>query len=218
MMKRTAAAVCGAAVLAAGMTGCGAGFEGSGSKDAASAEQLAMRLDDPWAQEVQADQGAKAEGELADGVYTGTGKGMEGLVTVKLLVQDNRISCLETAQEGESQSRGGYEAIRDGRFAAMIEAAQGAGIDAISGATITTAGVRQAVEDALSQAEAAAAKQEQGDSDDEAGSRADGRACAAVSPRFLDEGGLDGGSRRGRGGGAGRGLCGAGGRDRRLGG
>ena len=94
MMKRTAAAVCGAAVLAAGMTGCGAGFEGSGSKDAASAEQLAMRLDDPWAQEVQA--------------------------------------------------------------------AQGAGIDAISGATITTAGVRQAVEDALSQAEAAAAKQEQG--------------------------------------------------------
>ncbi len=61
MMKRTAAAVCGAAVLAAGMTGCGAGFEGSGSKDAASAEQLAMRLDDPWAQEVQADQGAKAE-------------------------------------------------------------------------------------------------------------------------------------------------------------
>ena len=152
MMKRTAAAVCGAAVLAAGMTGCGAGFEGSGSKDAASAEQLAMRLDDPWAQEVQADQGAKAEGELADGVYTGTGKGMEGLVTVKLLVQDNRISCLETAQEGESQSRGGYEA------------AQGAGIDAISGATITTAGVRQAVEDALSQAEATAAKQEQGGS------------------------------------------------------
>ena len=172
MMKRTAAAVCGAAVLAAGMTGCGAGFEGSGSKDAASAEQLAMRLDDPWAQEVQADQGAKAEGELADGVYTGTGKGMEGLVTVKLLVQDNRISCLETAQEGESQSRGGYEAIRDpepgptrgGGSAAMIEAAQGAGIDAISGATITTAGVRQAVEDALSQAEATAAKQEQGGS------------------------------------------------------
>ena len=168
MMKRTAAAVCGAAVLAAGMTGCSAGFEGSGSKDAASAEQLAMRLDDPWAQEVQADQGAKAEGELADGVYTGTGKGMEGLVTVKLLVQDNRISCLETAQEGESQSRGGYEAIRDGRFAAMIEAARGAvsddQIDAISGATITTAGVRQAVEDALSQAEATAAKQEQGGS------------------------------------------------------
>lgn len=167
MMKKTAAAVCGAAVLAMGMSGCASTFEGSGSKDAASAEQLAMRLDDPWAQEALADPSAKAkaDGVLADGVYTGTGKGMEGPVSVTLLVQGNRISCLETAQEGESQSRGGYEAIRDGRFAAMIEAAQGADIDAVSGATITTAGVKQAVEDALSQAEAAGAKQ------DEEGSR-----------------------------------------------
>lgn len=160
MKKKTAAAVCGAAVLAMGMSGCGASFEGSGSKDAASAEQLAMRQDDPWAQEVAADAQAKAEGTLADGVYTGTGKGMEGPVGVTLLVQDNRITCLETTQEGESQSRGGYEAIRDGRFAAMIEAAQGADIDAVSGATITTAGIKQAVEDALAQAEAAGAEQE----------------------------------------------------------
>lgn len=156
-MKKRAAAVCGAAVLAMGMSGCGAGFEGSGSKDAASAEQLAMRADDPWAQEVSADAAKKAEGTLHDGVYTGTGKGMEGPITVTLMVQDNRISCLETTQEGESQSRGGYEAIRDGKFAAMIEAAQGADIDAVSGATITTAGVKQAVEDALAQAESGAA-------------------------------------------------------------
>ena len=161
MMRKTATAVCGAAVLAMGMTGCASTFEGSGSKDAASAEQLAMHLDDPWAQEASSDARAKAEGTLADGVYTGEGKGMEGPITVTLLVQDNRISCLETTQEGESQSRGGYEAIRDGKFAAMIEAAQGSDIDAVSGATITTAGVKQAVEDALSQAEAAGAQQEQ---------------------------------------------------------
>ena len=161
MMRKTATAVCGAAMLAMGMTGCASTFEGSGSKDAASAEQLAMRLDDPWAQEASSDARAKAEGTLADGVYTGEGKGMEGPITVTLLVQDNRISCLETTQEGESQSRGGYEAIRDGKFAAMIEAAQGSDIDAVSGATITTAGVKQAVEDALSQAEAAGAQQEQ---------------------------------------------------------
>ena len=161
MIRKTATAVCGAAVLAVGMTGCASTFEGSGSKDAASAEQLALRLDDPWAQEAPADSQAKAAGTLADGVYTGEGKGMEGPITVTLLVQDNRISCLETTQEGESQSRGGYEAIRDGKFAAMIEAAQGSDIDAVSGATITTAGVKQAVEDALSQAEAAGAQQEQ---------------------------------------------------------
>ena len=161
MIRKTATAVCGAAVLAVGMTGCASTFEGSGSKDAASAEQLALRLDDPWAQEAPADAQAKAAGTLADGVYTGEGKGMDGPITGTLLVQDNRISCLETTQEGESQSRGGYEAIRDGKFAAMIEAAQGSDIDAVSGATITTAGVKQAVEDALSQAEAAGAQQEQ---------------------------------------------------------
>lgn len=38
----------------------------------------------------------------------------------------------------------------------MIEAAQSADIDAIAGATITTAGVKQAVADALAQAEIAA--------------------------------------------------------------
>lgn len=158
-MKRTTLTACGAtaAALALGLSGCGSSFEGSGSKDAASAEQLAMRADDPWAAEIVADPAAKAEGDLADGVYTGTGKGMEGLITVTLLVDDNHITCLETTQEGESQSRGGYEAVRDGKFAAMIEAAQGSDIDAVTGATITTAGVRQAVDDALAQAEAAAA-------------------------------------------------------------
>lgn len=145
------------AVLALGLAGCGASFEGSGSKDAASAEQLALRTDDPWGVEVAIDPAARAGGNLRDGVYTGTGKGMEGPITVTILVDDGRITCLETTQEGESQSRGGYEAIRDGKFAAMIEAAQGSDIDAVSGATITTAGVKQAVEDALSQAEAAAA-------------------------------------------------------------
>ncbi|MFR3272989.1 MAG: FMN-binding protein [Slackia sp.] len=73
---------------------------------------------------------------------------MEGLVTVTLLLDDNRVTCLEVTQEGESQSRGGYEAIRDGKFAAMIDAAQGSDIDAISGATIT-AGVKMAVDDAF---------------------------------------------------------------------
>ena len=156
-MKRTTTAIaCSAAALALGLSGCGASFEGSGSKDAASAEQLALRTDDPWAAEVAVDGAARAEGAYADGVYVGRGRGMEGAITVTLLLGDGRITCLETTQEGESQSRGGYEAIRDGLYAEMIEAAQGADIDAVAGATITTAGVKQAVADALAQAEIAA--------------------------------------------------------------
>ena len=149
-MKRTTTAIaCSAAALALGLSGCGASFEGSGSKDAASAEQLALRTDDPWAAEVAVDGAARAEGAYADGVYVGRGRGMEGAITVTLLLDDGRITCLETTQEGESQSR-------DGLYAEMIEAAQGADIDAVAGATITTAGVKQAVADALAQAEIAA--------------------------------------------------------------
>lgn len=153
-MKKVAltATAWGMAFVMAGLTGCGASFEGSGSKDAASAEQLALHADDPWVMEVEANPQARAEDVLTDGVYTGTGKGMEGLITVTLLVNDNHITCLEMTQEGESQSRGGFEAIRDGKYASMIEAVQGADIDTVSGATITTAGVKQAVKDALAQA------------------------------------------------------------------
>ena len=144
--SKLTAVACGACALTLGLSGCGASFEGSGSKDAASAEQLALRAEDPWAAPV-----------VADGVYTGTGRGMEGLITVTLLVDDGRIQCVGMTQEGESQSRGGYEAIRDGKYADLIEAAQGPDIDVIAGATITTAGVKQATADALAQAEAAAA-------------------------------------------------------------
>ena len=77
LQKKGAMVACGAAALALGLSGCsGAGFDGSGSKEAASAEQLAMRADDPWAVEVTADPAAKAAEPLRDGVYTGTGKGM----------------------------------------------------------------------------------------------------------------------------------------------
>lgn len=154
-MKKIAGAVCGATVIALGLSGCGASFEGSGSKDAASAEQLALRTDDPWAQTVQVDPAKKAAEPLADGIYQGSAPAMAGMVSVTLLVQDNHVTCIEVSQDGETQSVGGFEAIRDGKYAAMIDAAQGSDIDTVSGATITTAAVRDAVDKAMGQAEAA---------------------------------------------------------------
>ena len=142
MNKKLSAVACGAAVLTLGLTGCGASFEGTGSKDAASAEQLAMRTDDPWAAEIVVDPAARSAEPLRDGLYTGS----------TLLVQDGRISCVSLTQDGETQSVGGFEAVRDGKYALMIEAAQGSDIDTVSGATITTEAVRNAVDDALDQA------------------------------------------------------------------
>lgn len=152
MNKKLSAVACGAAALTLGLTGCGASFEGTGSKDAASAEQLALRTDDPWAAEVAADSAARSAEPLRDGLYTGSAPAMAGNVGVTLLVQDGRISCVSLTQDGETQSVGGFEAIRDGKYALMIEAAQGSEIDTVSGATITTEAVRNAVDDALDQA------------------------------------------------------------------
>ncbi len=153
MNNKAKAVACASTVLVLGLSGCGVTVEGSGNGEAASAEQLAMRLDDPWDQQiVQTKQ--VAEGNFKDGVYTGAGIGMDGKITATLLIQGNHITCVEMTQDGETQSVGGYEAIRSGKYAQMINAAQGSDIDTISGATITTKGVRDAVDNALSQARA----------------------------------------------------------------
>ena len=140
-----------AALLALGLAGCAAQFEGSGSKDAASAEQLALTLDDPWAAPIET-KAEKVEGGLRNGTYTGIGHGVDGLVTVTIEVKDGKITTTAMTQEGETQSVGGFEAIRDGKYAQMIDAAQGSDIDTIAGATLTTVAVREAVDDALAQA------------------------------------------------------------------
>ncbi len=158
MSKRMISACCavflGATVATCGLAGCGASYEGTGSKDAASAEQLAQHMDDPWRAPIVADASKISATPLVDGVYEGEGLGMAGVIGVKIQVKDNHITCLEVTQDGESQSVGGYEAVRDGTYAALIDAAQGADIDTVSGATITTAGVKAAVADALSKAQA----------------------------------------------------------------
>ena len=152
-MKAKVIAIGAACALAAALCGCAAQFEGTGSKEAATPEQLAMTLDDPWAAPIE-QKATSAEGTLRDGTYTGVGHGVDGLITVTLEVKDNTITCTAMTQEGETQSVGGFEAIRDGKYAAMIDAAQGSDIDTVAGATLTTIAVREAVDDALAQAAA----------------------------------------------------------------
>jgi uncharacterized protein with FMN-binding domain len=88
-----------------------------------------------------------------DGTYTGSAQGMSSIIRVTLSVAGGTITTEEIWQDCETQSVGGYEAIKDGVYAAMIDAAQGPDIDAISGATITTTAVKTAVEQALAQAQ-----------------------------------------------------------------
>lgn len=87
---------------------------------------------------------------LANGVYEGKATGMSGQIWVQLRVEDGTLSVLRIWQDGETQGVGGYEAIKNGTFAKMINKAQGPDIDAVSGATMTTLAIQEAVTNALS--------------------------------------------------------------------
>jgi len=90
-----------------------------------------------------------------EGTYTGTGSGAGGDVTVTLSIDGSgTISVPADGVTGEHETVGigGREACEDGTFAEQINAAQSAQIDGVSGASLTSAGVREAVTDALAQA------------------------------------------------------------------
>lgn len=90
--------------------------------------------------------------DYKDGTYTGEGQGMGGPITVTLTVTDGVIAVDEITESGETPGVGGKEAVTDGTFKLQIEEAQSAEIDGVTGATMTSGGVREAVEEALAQA------------------------------------------------------------------
>ncbi|MEE8716808.1 MAG: FAD-binding protein [Coriobacteriales bacterium] len=90
--------------------------------------------------------------KLADGTYTGTGSGMGGDINVTIEVKGGKISVTDISPNNETPGIGGKEAIDDGTFAQQIEAAQGADIDGVSGASVTSAAIKQAVKEALRKA------------------------------------------------------------------
>lgn len=85
--------------------------------------------------------GASAE------TFTGTANGI-GEVTVTLTVEDGKITAAEVSGEGETKGIG-YEPCADGTYAEAIVAAQGAEIDNISGATVTSDAVKAATKKAM---------------------------------------------------------------------
>lgn len=86
--------------------------------------------------------GASAE------TFTGDDNGI-GPVTVTLTVEDGKITEATVTGDGETKGFGGLEACQDGTFAAQIVEAQGAEIDGVAGATVTTNAVIAATEEAM---------------------------------------------------------------------
>ena len=85
-----------------------------------------------------------------DGFYTASGKGIGGDVPVTVTVKDGRIASVEVGDNSETQGIGS-KAIEQ-LPSAIVEAGGTDGVDAVSGASVTSKAIFTAVEDCLAQA------------------------------------------------------------------
>ena len=95
---------------------------------------------------------AASDATYTDGEYTAAGKGIGGDVPVTVTVKDGKVAEVTVGENSETQGIGS-NAIE--QLPEAIVAANGtAGVDAVSGATVTSKAIFSAVDEALAQAQA----------------------------------------------------------------
>lgn len=88
-----------------------------------------------------------AEGTVyKDGVYEGTGTGFNGDITVSVTIADGVISAIDVTNQNETPA---YWKAAQEIIPAIIAANQTEGVDAVSGATYSSEGIKKAVDTAL---------------------------------------------------------------------
>lgn len=90
------------------------------------------------------------KGTYPDGRWEGRAKGFGGMITVLVTVEKGTISEIEiTSADGEDKA---YLSMAEDIIPKIIEA-QSVDVDTVSGATFSSTGIRDAVSEALKQAE-----------------------------------------------------------------
>ena len=102
------------------------------------------------AKDAKADDKADAAAALTDGEYTAEGKGIGGKVPVTVTVKDGKIAEVTVGDNSETQGIGS-KAIEQ-LPAKIVEAGGTEGVDAVSGASVTSKAIFTAVDEALEQA------------------------------------------------------------------
>ena len=106
----------------------------------------AAKADEVTAPQIKAD----ASATLNNGVYTATSpNGRGGDITIEATIENGLLTALKTAAHAETQ--GIYDSVETNLFPAIIFE-QTADVDVISGATMSSVAVQEAVADILSQA------------------------------------------------------------------
>ena len=105
---------------------------------------------DAKADEKAADTKDAAAATLKDGEYKASSKGIGGNVPVTVTIKDGKIAKVEVGENSETEGIGS-KAIE--QLPSAIVAANGTeGVDAVSGASVTSKAIFTAVEDCLAQA------------------------------------------------------------------
>ncbi|MDE6107743.1 MAG: FMN-binding protein, partial [Oscillospiraceae bacterium] len=84
------------------------------------------------------------------GTYTGTATGFQGDIVVKVTVDDNKITAI-TVDESANSNQLLSDSQRDD-IAKAIVSAQSTNVDGVAGCTLSSNGIKAAVDNALSQA------------------------------------------------------------------
>ena len=104
-----------------------------------------------------------AEGNFQNGIYTGTGEGYRGKVTVTVKVADGKITELVLDDYADDKS---YMERAENRIFQEMISRQNTDVDAVSGATYSSNGLIEAVNKALGNEEGEGKKPEQEESED----------------------------------------------------
>ena len=100
-----------------------------------------------------ADLGGEATYEVGENQYVGSAQGMMGNVVTRVTVQDGKVAAVEVLEQTETEGIGTL-AINElpGKFVGCATAEEIDAVDSVSGATITSNALKEAVKAALAQA------------------------------------------------------------------
>ncbi len=93
---------------------------------------------------------SKASVALQDGTFTGTGTGRNGDITVSITVKGGAVTETHIVSESETPEIGGV--AEEALLAQFLEAQKTADVDVVTGATLTSDGVLDALDEALEKA------------------------------------------------------------------
>ena len=89
---------------------------------------------------------AETPSKLKDGTYEGSAEGYSGKITVRIVIKDGKIADVKVISQTETPA---YYALAESVLKKIVEKGSLEGVDAVSGATVTSDAIFKAIREAL---------------------------------------------------------------------